>query len=294
MGVPPQVKIFAVVGLAALRAKQGHGYALWTLARAIDDGSGRVALVDLRAAATALRWPAHQWRRALQQAQAGKMITNIAGHAFLASLLRVCRHYGLPTAGRCPVMVPSDTMRLLSVWKSALWGAYHASRAPRSQATPISRRSLEAQTGVDPRTQQRLDRKAKIKKTNSFKALTPHQTAHGYSAVVREDNSGRRCFEKDGRVWVQASNIYTSPYQPARRGMCRKLPRLLRSDLLNTHDGQRNGQRRSYYDTYEKAEAAARRRTGTNGIPTAFQRDVPVFWRVSAPNSAVALFLPVG
>ena len=291
--VPEQVKSYPVIGLAACQKREGHGFALWTLARYLAEGQGVVSLAALKAATVELRWPAHLWRRALAEAFSGCLLRELNGdHLYLVSLLRVAKRYGTD-AGRSPVLVPTAAMRRLTAWKSALWSGWHASRAPRAQAMPISRTSLEQQTGVNPRTQQRLDRKAKLSKTPTFKAATPHPTPVGYVEIVREDTGNRRCFEKDGRVWTQASNIYTSPLSPLPRGACRKVRRALRSALLITHGGHQ-AQARSYYDTQDKAEAAARKRVGVNGVPTAFQTSVPVFWRFSAPTASPALFLPVG
>lgn len=290
--VPELAKTYPVIGLAACHKREGHGFALWTLARALDNGTGHLRLDDLRAATAELRWPAHLWRRSLKQALDGCLIRDLHdGVVYLVSLCRVAKRYGTD-AGRAPVLVPTASMRRLSAWKSTLWSGFHASRSPRAQAMPISRTSLEHQTGVNPRTQQRLDRQAKITKTPTFKAATPHLTPVGYVAIVREDTGNRRCFEKDGRVWTQASNIYTSRLTPSRRGACRQVRRALRSALLTTHGGHQ-AQLRSYYDSQDKAEAAARRRIGVQGVPTAFQSSVPVFWRLSAPFTSPALFLPV-
>lgn len=292
MPVPLQVKTYPIIGLAACKVRQGHGFALWTLARSLDTGLGEVSLSALKAVTVELRWPAHQWRRALQETLDGLLFRDIVGdRVFLVSLLRVAKRYSV-TAGRAPVLVNTAAMRLLSVWKSTLWSGYHASRSPKAQATPISRRSLSDQTGVNPRTQQRLDRKAKITKTPTFKAATAHLTPVGYVAVFREETGNRRCFEKDGRVWYQASNIYTSPLHASPRGLCRQVNHALAPDLLTTHGGHQK-QGRSYYNSPEAADKAARQRTGVNGLPTAFQSAVPVFCRVSTHSTSPALFLPV-
>lgn len=290
--MPDLIKVHPIVGLAACKHKQGMGYALWALARAIDTGDGIISAELLRATATNLRWPQHQWRRALAQAVEAGMLRVWGENYGIASLLNVTKYYGLDSAGNYPVMVPAAATRKLSGWKATLWGAFHASRGRKNSANPISRYALELKTDIKPRTQQRLDRKARVRKTPTFAAVTKQDTPSGYAAHLKDSGRKGHLIEIDGRVWERRSNIYTSTYETAKRGSCRKVRHALNA-LLPTHGGQRRGVGRVYFNSREAALKALEKDTGIQGAPSAMEQTRRILHRERSLSGGTVLYVPI-
>jgi len=290
MPTPELVKVHPIVGLASCNNKHGLGYALWSLARGIDNGSGKIDVEVLRAATKELRWPGYQWRRALQQAYDAKMFTEGNGWLYLTSLQNLALHYELDTVGAYPVMVKTESMRRLSAWKSVLWSGYHASRGEKNGSRPISRQRLEILTSVNPRTQRRLDPKAKIQKTKTFKAISPNRQPEVVLRMTRDENTNKRYFRKGGRIWTQASNIYHSELVTAKRGSCHKIRRLLKHALLTSHGGQRISGRKVFYFSKAEAEKAAIKLSADPGM---MDSKTIIYWKFFTLPGGSVLFLPI-
>lgn len=143
------VKIWPVVGLAAIQAYTGGAWRAWSLARHLDkSGAGKVARAELLAFLVGLGVNERTRRRWIEQALELELFREYRGTYYLVSLENACTRLGnMGTVGK-PALVSAEALASKG-WRSRVWSAYLATLGER----PISQARKAEITGIDPRTQ---------------------------------------------------------------------------------------------------------------------------------------------
>lgn len=151
---PDRVKVWSLVGFAAINNKLGGAWRLWMLARALDQsGSGVVAESDLRDYCKHLgvseRLQRYWLAAAIRSGILAERVYKRSGDRvfILASLGRGAAAIGAQYIGR-PAEVSSRAL-VKSGWKRHLWAAYLATLNGR----PVSQQKKFELTGIEPRVQ---------------------------------------------------------------------------------------------------------------------------------------------
>lgn len=145
--LPRNVKIWPLVGLAAVKSNHGGGWRAWSMARALDArGSGWVEKQELWRFFTHLKIGERKRRRWLSDALELRIMTENRGRYYLVNL------------GRCAIALNSDVGKPAEIaadaltregWRSVVWAAYLVILKNR----PVSQVKAAELTGVSERTQ---------------------------------------------------------------------------------------------------------------------------------------------
>jgi hypothetical protein len=274
---PETLKVHSAVAMALRGTGHAAGYAVWTLARALDtDGRGWVDLAELRAFAARAGMASDRFKRGLRNARNAGLASK-GRRLYLAGLLAVGRLYGLEGVGAQPVLVPADSVSSAANWKRALWAAFHAGRTTR-KAAPVSRQTLRDLSGVSERTQRRYEADCRLNGRRVVRA-TPNlcrvsDDPSKQAGLLEYGNYGALRMI-DGALYRQMPNTYQTCLELAARGMARRVSRELRNPVDQCATG--NAKFTRYYDGQDAAERASRRvgQPDAPGIPSALQPDTP-------------------
>lgn len=139
------IKIWAMVGLAAIKGKTSGAWRAWQICKHLDqEGSGRVLRLELWTYFDYLGVGDRKRRRWVNQAvKLGLLMFDArGGHYYMVSLAQAavilnCRHVGRPAAIRLDAFVKTG-------WRENVWSAYLATTNNR----PISQAKKAKLTGV--------------------------------------------------------------------------------------------------------------------------------------------------
>ena len=226
---PAELKVWALVGLAAVRSAHGGGWRLWALAKALDvAGSGYVSKDELSGYAKSLAVSSRNFRRWLSDAQSSKLITlsRDGKRCSLVSLWRAAEYLGAHKIGRAAIV--SAAQLVGSGWRAVVWSAYLTT----TKAQPISQACKAEITGIDERTQR------------NYQAALPGEAIHNIARTgissdaltgMREFVPGVFYIGRDGKVYQKLPDARIVPLFVSRlaahTGRSKKAQR-----ILNTRD----------------------------------------------------------
>jgi hypothetical protein len=228
--------------LGMLRGHHEAAGRVWLLLRAIDsDGRGWLAVDEVRArlATRGSPWRCCGWRRLRQLLAQGEELfwtRDGQGRLWLRGAHRVAADLGIARLQGFPVALPiASLLGGIQDVRAAFYAAFHSSR----ESKPISRDTLQALTGLAPRTQLDYDRVARVSARRNLAIGDRHTTA---ALQERAWQRGRAVFTfidvkgKQGRaggeyVAWHLPNSYEGPHARRSRGSRKRLNRKL-ADLV--------------------------------------------------------------
>jgi len=231
---PLFVRLIPDLSAAALRQKKHKELALWHRLRAFDlPGKGimshEVAIQGLIETFAYSRRTAYRhldlaegrlWRRSIHRT--GPVIE-------IYGLKRACEYLGtcLNQSDRHFRELPARQFQL-GQERAQLYASTHKPKGIR--ANPISRQSIEGYTGVEKRQQFRLEKKARVRKTNGA-GVCQFTDKNGRTRVVPERRlivTKTEQYEVNNRT----PNIYHSQAKPSNRGMLKRVGSQLKARSL--------------------------------------------------------------
>ena len=269
---PKRVKVHSVIAnaFAAPKYKRAPIGAAWYLLRAWDienqNGRGKIARGRARDLLTGMGKWGHLSRRRLRQIlRQGQGVTwDIdTDYIWLYAPWRVAKALDIGRLRSDPVWVnTSDLARGVKRARAQFYtAAFNATR----DASPITRTSLQAITGVSPRTQQDYDKLTKTAVQRNI-AVTPHKWSDDHARELLSWQRGKSLFcfidwagkhEKKGTKWLAYGlpNSYVSAFEHAPRGRQKKHNK--RIDLVKRMEpGNDDSIVRIYHPSGKKAAKA--------------------------------------
>jgi len=242
------IKIVGCLCKAAKEQRLDSPQRLWWLARAIDDGSGRVshqALMNkaeqhitksLRSRQVLLKTCKEQgWLKACQ-AKDGT-------HWYIIhSLERMAIQF--KTELTTPAIVSAMELKSIGKWRVACWDATMGGRKGH-KSRPVSRKVLERLTGVDRRSQQRYEKQSN--RIKSQKNIAVSYVSKTLVDGIRE-HKGKPAFAFGEHVAWQIPSSYSVDIDVAPRGMTLDINRKLRHSNLLHNNLRDTKNERLYYD----------------------------------------------
>ncbi len=240
------LKLYPDVAVAMLRQEVATSGRVWLLLRHLDaQGCGWLTEEAARQQLTEKRSPlricgVRQWRNLLAEGD-GLFWRRENGRIWLRSVTKVALTLGVARLRGRPVALPlaALTQRIGQV-RAHLYASFHSGRQnEQGSAPPIARATLQRLTHVQPRTQRRYERQARVQRQPNFaigpraNAETMAETAwqHGTAVFPLTDHLGRQ--GKPGITYVawQLPNQYTGPHLPQPKGCQKRINRKL-ADLF--------------------------------------------------------------
>jgi hypothetical protein len=147
-GWPTEIKIWPLVGLAAINENNGGAWRAWRISHSLDHkGIGKVEGPKLRAYFEAMGLRRRNRQRWMAAALKIGLIRECRDDFYLVSLAKAAVKLGADVVGK-PAKIP--IMQLVrSDWRSYVWNGFLVTL----KEQPISQEVKEAITGVNPRTQ---------------------------------------------------------------------------------------------------------------------------------------------
>ncbi len=263
--LPKQIKLYPDIAIALLRQEQAATGRLWLLLQAVD--VARCGWVDERRARQlftsrrgALRFcGTRQLRNLLAQ---GDDIFWVRGNGriWLRSVARVAIGLDIPRLKMRPVALPVSVLRQkIGMVRAHLYASFHSSRTrPNHRKKPISRETVEQLTEVQPRTQRRYERKAKVKRQAQFAigataspdSLQARGWEQGWATFQFKDFKGRQGPQGKSYVAWQLPNSYVGPHAQLPKGHQKRINRTLTDLFMQgmTGNGQCPSVARRFFD----------------------------------------------
>ncbi|MCB8982038.1 MAG: hypothetical protein H6657_31910 [Ardenticatenaceae bacterium] len=263
--LPKTIKLYPDVAISLLRQEQVAAGRLWLLLQAVDVvGCGWVAEARARQVFTSKRGDlrfcgVRQLRNLLGQGDNTFWVRE-NGRIWLRSVAKVAFTLGIVRLKMRPVALPVAILRQgIGTVRAHLYAAFHSSRERAEHTSgPIARTTVARLTAVQPRTQRRYERKARVKKQAQF-AIGAAATTEALQA--RGWEQGRATFEfKDfkgqqgphGKSYVawQLPNSYVGPHTQQPKGRQKRINRALTDLFMQgmTGNGQRTRIARRFFD----------------------------------------------
>lgn len=244
--LPHTIKVYPDIAIGLLRQELVAAGRLWLLLQAadvqgrgwLDEKAARHLFSDKRAA---LRFCGVRQLRNLIGRGNGLFWTRENGRIWLRSAAKVAFALGISRLQMRPVAVPVRVLKQkIGTVRAHLYATFHSGRSKANRANnPIARTTVAKITQVQPRTQRRYERKAKVKQQCHF-AIGRQATAENLQA--RGWQQGCATFQfKDfkgkqgqaGRSYVawQLPNSYVGPHAQLPKGRQKRINRAL-TDLF--------------------------------------------------------------
>ncbi|MCA9916807.1 MAG: hypothetical protein KC445_02595 [Anaerolineales bacterium] len=182
------------------------------------------------------------------------------GRIWLRSTAKVAFALEIPQLKLRPVALPVAVLRQkIGTVRAHLYATFHSSRTQHDQAKkPISRETVKKLTEVNPRTQRRYERKAKVKRQAQF-AIGPAATTDNLQARAWEQGQATFQFKDfngqqgpQGKSYVawQLPNSYVGPHAPQPKGRQKRINQTLTDLFMQgmTGNGQRLSVTRRFFD----------------------------------------------
>lgn len=166
-----QVSIYPSIGLSVIKNKQGFfscAYRAWQLAKAFDAaGSGAVDLNDFKEWAKVNPRTMRQWIADAVDLQLFVKVT-FGSRLMIASTAKAAAILGCGRVDNFKVKVNISDLASRD-WKAVIFAAIESPFNPRpGQRQPVSRKELFRMTGISPRTMQRYEKKAGVKRHRNY------------------------------------------------------------------------------------------------------------------------------
>ena len=252
---PKTIKVYPDVAIGLLRQEQVAAGRLWLLLRVIDNQHrGWVDEAEARKLLTgkrsALRFCGpRQLRNLLAKGEAIFWVRQ-DGRIWLRSVAKVAYALGIPQLKLRPVAVP---VRMLSQTigsvRAHLYATFHSARTKANQASnPIARATVAKLTEVQPRTQRRYERTARVQRQPQFAVgnrvtVETQQTCawqQGCASFKFKDFKGKQGEAGSSYVAWQLPNSYVGPHAQRPRGRQKRINRALTDLFMKGMTG--NGQ----------------------------------------------------
>lgn len=263
--LPKTIKLYPDLAIGLLRQEQVAAGRLWLLLQAVDAvGCGWVAETRARQLFTSkrgdLRFCGARQLRNLLALGDGVFWMRENGRIWLRSVARVAFSLEIPRLKMRPVALPLAVLRQgIGTVRAHLYATFHSGRERAERASgPIARTTVARLTAVNPRTQRRYERKARVKRQAQFaigaaattENLQARSWEQGQATFAFKDFNGQqgRC----GKSYVawQLPNSYVGPHARQPKGRQKRINRAL-TDLFTqgmTGNGQRTRITRRFFD----------------------------------------------
>ena len=266
------IKVVGSLCKAAKAQKLDSPQRLWWLARAVDDGSGRVSHKALMEQATRFITKSDRsQRKMLQDCKAQGWLKECKSkdgvcHYIVHSLERMAT--ALDTQCTQPATVYASELKSIKKWRVACWDATMAGRKG-YRARPVARKTLERLTGVDTRSQQRYEKDSKRIKSqkNIAVAYVSKSLVEGMKEV-----KDKPAFPVGDHVGWQLPNSYDVDITLNAKGRTTKINKKLRHSKVVHKDMPPNKRERKYYHRESDAERAMRQEEHPEEVYTSTER----------------------
>jgi hypothetical protein len=244
--LPKAIKVYPDIAIGLLRNEQVAAGRLWLLLQAADvQGAGWLTEKEARRLFTHKRGPlrfcgVRQLRNLLVRGD-GLFWSRGNGRIWLRSAAKVAFALGVSRLQVRPVAVPVAVLRQkIGTVRAHLYATFHSGRSKTSRANnPIARTTVAKLTQVQPRTQRRYERKARVKQQRQFaiggKATTENLQARswqqGCATFQFKDFKGKQGQAGGNYVAWQLPNSYVGPHAQLPKGRQKRINRAL-TDLF--------------------------------------------------------------
>jgi len=229
------IKIIGSLCKAAKEQGLDSPQRLWWLARAIDDGSGRVSHQALMNTAEKHITKALRSRQALlktckAQGWLKECQSKDGSYWYIIhSLERMAKQF--KTELTTPAIVSARELKSIGKWRVACWDATMGGRKGH-KGRPIARKTLERITGVETRSQQRYEKQSKriTSQKNIVIAHVSKTQVDGY-----KEFKGKPAFPVGDHIGWQTGSSYDVDISLTPRGQTTEINKTLRhSNLIHT------------------------------------------------------------
>lgn len=234
------IKLYPDVAIGMLRQKQERAGRVWLLLRHLDNrGQGWLDLETIKTKLTGngAVWPVcggRQLRNLLNQGE-GVFWVRADGRLWLRSVAKVAAALQVSKLTLKPVAMPVKVLtRTIGEVRAHFYAAFHSSRGMKA-CKPIARETVAELTHVQPRTQRRYEKWARVKQQPHFAvggratAETIEATAwqHGRATFQLKDYRGKQ--GKPGQEYMawQLPNSYAGPHDSQPRGQQKRINQAL-------------------------------------------------------------------
>ena len=204
------IKVWAMVGFAAIKAKNSGGWRAWQICKHLDqEGSSKVSVLELWAYLSYLKIGERKSFRWVKQALKLGLLTfdDRTGNYYMAGLAQAavilgCERVGLPAVMRLDAFIKTG-------WRAHLWSAYLAT----TNNKLISQATKAKLTGVKARTQYRYQSRLPggARRNYSQTNFTNDQLQGISDQGISSAFAGR-----NGKVFIRLPDIRTVPMDIAR------------------------------------------------------------------------------
>jgi len=245
----PSLKVYADLNVAALERKEAKFLRVWYLIRHINlRGRGWVWFDDLKtfclehqimskdSLRQTLRDGDGTWWVIVDYPDRGRKVC-------LRGIRRICEHLEIGRVRRTPVMLPLDVFRKIGDFKAHVYSTMF-----NGNNKPMSRQTIKAISGVSARSQRNYEKRAKVETTQNWaRSKLPHRL----SRAALGQGEYQRYERGDWYLYKRLPDTRASHYPMARRGMVRRINRLLLSgrDYLIKYAMSKG--RSSFWDSYQ-------------------------------------------
>ncbi len=271
--LPKTIKLYPDIAIGLLRQEQAAAGRLWLLLQAVDlancgwvdESKARQLLASKRGK---LRFcGARQLRNLLARGEDTFWVRR-NGRIWLRSVTKVAIALGIPRLKMRPVALPISVLRQkIGTVRAHLYAAFHSSRTQANQPRkPIARTTIENVTNVQPRTQRRYERQAKVQRQAQFAIGTAATTdslqmrgwEQGQATFTFKDFNGQLGPQGKSFVAWQLPNSYVGPHAQLPKGRQKRINRTLTDLFMQgiTGNGQHPSVTRRFFDNGRQAAKA--------------------------------------
>lgn len=263
--IPKTIKVYPDIAIGLLREEQVAAGRLWLLLQTVDEqGRGWIDEKVARSWFTAKRASlqfcgVRQLRNLLARGEEIFWVRE-NGRIWLRSVAKVAFALGVHRLTMRPVALPVRVLRQkIGTVRAHLYATFHSSRSQSNRAKkPIARETVAHLTQVQPRTQRRYERKAKVKRQAQFaigsQATTDNLQARGWeqgqATFQFKDFKGKQGPQGKSYVAWQLPNSYVGPHAQQPKGRQKRINRALTDLFMQgiTGNGQRLSVTRRFFD----------------------------------------------
>lgn len=244
--LPKTIKVYPDIAMGLLRQEQVAAGRLWLLLQTVDQaGQGWITENNARRWFTDKRAPlqfcgVRQLRNLLVQGENVFWVRE-NGRIWLRSVAKVAFALAIPRLKMRPVAMPVRVLQQkIGTVRAHLYATFHSSRTRTNQTEkPIARTTVAHLTQVQPRTQRRYERKARVKKQQQFaiggqatgENLQVRGWEQGQAIFQFKDFKGKQGQQGSNYVAWQLPNSYVGPHAHLPKGRQKRINRAL-TDLF--------------------------------------------------------------
>jgi hypothetical protein len=239
-----------------------------------DNGRGWLHLETVKTWLTAPSspWRVCGWRqlRNLLNQGEGNFWVRAHGRIWLRSVANVAVALQLPRLTLRPVELPVTVLtESIGQVRAQLYASFHSSRMIRTNearpCAPIARATIADQTCVQPRTQRRYEKSARVRVKHHFAVGSQIGSEMGENIAWQHGSATFRLNDKKGRqgkigqsylAW-QLPNSYTGPHPAQPQGQQKRINQVLSDLFMQGMTGNGQGRLEKRFYGHGRAAAAA-------------------------------------